>query len=291
VTPAADPNDELTDQEYYDLYYADIWGGMDVSDTFWGDEGDEEEEEAEEDEEADEEEEGEETFPVHVGGYDLYLPGDSDDIPDESEPIPDESEPVTNQSGHRQDDPFPVDTQEGMEHTVETGGFHALEKALGMDMPQIYENYALGNFTWQTSSTIPEWLSPNLSKLHGGNEQYNYLLEKYSDDYKMMQNLERVDTAMRAPYVLNYLDTTHNELRSTYHNGLSHDQIHNITNSNMPGFAYNSQGHIVLRDDKTIDHSFNHNREVVHTFDTSGQVASEHTQLDFAKEAQELSAN
>ena len=222
------------------------------------------------------------TVPVHVGGYDLYVPGDPADIP--GAPAP------TNSDGHVQHDIWPVDTEDSMKHVVETDGFHALEKALGMKMPEIYETYALGQFDWQTSSVIPQWLQPNLSKLHGGNEQYEDLLDKYDDDYQMMTNLERVDTAIRAPYVLNYLDTTHNELRTTYHNGLSHDFIHNITNSNMPGFAYNSAGHIVLRDDKTINHEFNHNREVVHTFDTSGSGAIvEHTQLDFAKEAQELS--
>ena len=55
----------------------------------------------------------------------------------------------------------------------------------------------------------------------------------------------------------------------------------------MPNFAYNSAGHIVLQNDLTVDHQYNHNREVVHS--VSGV---EHTQLDFAKATQEYqSAN
>ena len=209
-------------------------------------------------------------------------------IPEQPEKpvIPEQPEkPVNQETGHIQEDIFPG-TAESMKHKIQTGGFHALEKELGMSMPEIYENYALGNFDWQHDSIVPEWLQPNLSKLHGGTEQYESLINKYSDDYQMMRNLERVGTAVRAPGVLNYLDTAHNELRTVYHNGLSHDQIHNITQSNMPNFSYNSAGHIVLQDDLTIDHQFNHNRAVVHSIDSTG-ATTEHTQLDFQKVAAE----
>ena len=198
---------------------------------------------------------------------------------------PDTTPTVNLETGHAQEDIFPG-TAESMKHKIDTGGFHALEKELGMSMPEIYENYALGKFDWQHDTIVPEWLQPNLSKLHGGTDQYESLINKYSDNHQMMQNLERVGTAVRAPGVLNYLDTAHNELRTVYHNGLSHDQIHNITQSNMPNFSYNSAGHIVLQDDLTIDHQFNHNREVVHSIDPTG-ATTEHTQLDFQKVAAE----
>ena len=107
-------------------------------------------------------------------------------------PTLDDNQGVNANTGHVQEDVFPG-TAESMRHTVETGGFHALEKELGLSMPEIYENYALGNFDWQHDRVVPEWLQPNLSKLHGGTEKYAALIDKYSSNYEMMRNLERVD--------------------------------------------------------------------------------------------------
>ena len=103
-----------------------------------------------------------------------------------------------------------------------------------------------------------------------------------------MRKLERVETAVRAPSVLHYLDTAHGELRSTYHTGLSNDDIANITQGSMPNFAYNSAGHVVLKNDLTIDHGDNYFRHVVNYVSPAGEV-TEHSQMDFHAVAHELS--
>ena len=96
----------------------------------------------------------------------------------------------------------------------------------------------------------------------------------------MMTRLERVETATRAPYVLNYLDDTHGEMTSYYHeDGLNHDDMANITSGKMPSFAYNSAGHVVLRDDRTIAHH-NPNQHVVNYVDPNTGTVTEHHQTD-----------
>ena len=178
-----------------------------------------------------------------------------------------------------------------MKHTVETSGFEGLEEALGMKMPEIYENYALGKFDWQHSREVPDWLQPSLTKIHGGAEQYKPLIEKYQYDTGMMRNLERVDSGVKGPSVLHYLDRAHNEIKSLWHGGsLSTDHIENITQGVMPGFAYNSQGHIMLVNDNQINHGFNHNRNIVNSVSSTGSTEQLH-QMNFQKEAESLSEN
>jgi hypothetical protein len=74
-------------------------------------------------------------------------------------------------------------------------------------------------------------------------------------------------------------------MRSLWHNGtLDADKIEMITEGNAPNFAYNSEGHVVLVNDTTIEHGFNKNRNIVHSYDVDvGNV--EHHQMNFAKEA------
>ena len=155
-------------------------------------------------------------------------------------------------------------------------------------MAQIYERYAQGRFSWQHDTVIPEWLQPNLSKIYGGPAMYESLIKKYEHDPDMMYNLERVETAVRAPNVLRYLDKAHNELKYIYHNGnIDADDINNITHGVMPQFSYNSQGHIVLIDDKTIHHDNNFHRNVVHTVDSQGNKVTQ-TQMNFVEQAKDL---
>ena len=154
-------------------------------------------------------------------------------------------------------------------------------------MSSIYERYALGGYSWQHGTTIPEWLQPNLSKIYGGADAYTDLIKKYENDPEMMRKLERVETGTRAPNVLNYLDTAHGELRSTYHSGLTNDDISNITQGSMPDFAYNSAGHVVLKNDRTIEHPNNFYRHVVNYVSPSGDV--QHSQMDFHAAAHQQS--
>ena len=67
--------------------------------------------------------------------------------------------------------------------------------------------------------------------------------------------------------------------------GLSGDDFANITGGKMPSFAYNSAGHVVLRDDKTIDHH-NHNINVVNYVSPGGEV-TQHTQMKFGADLQQ----
>ena len=160
---------------------------------------------------------------------------------------------------------------------------------LGIKMSKIYERYALGRFSWQTGTKVPEWLQPNLTDIYGGAHKYNNLIDKYSDNAEMMQNLERVEAATRSHYVLNYMDDTHGEMHQIFHNGLSGDDFANITGGKMPSFAYNSAGHVVLRDDKTIEHH-NHNINVVNYVAPSGEV-TQHTQMKFGADLQQPPGN
>ena len=227
------------------------------------------------------------------------------DIPDEDEPTdqppdtvdPDDGKwkpptvpdkPPTTQTDINQHTGHPqvphdegVMTENTVRHIAETGGFRGLEIGLGLSMPEIYERYALGRFSWQTDTTIPEWLQPNLTSIYGGADKYSQLIEKYEHDPEMMRRLERVETATRAPYVMNYLDDTHGEMHSIFHDGgISHDDMAHITGQKMPDFAYNSAGHVVLRDDRTIAHDPGSNIHIVNYVAPSGHV-SHHTQMDF----------
>ena len=197
--------------------------------------------------------------------------------------------PTSNVTGHPLESSHPEGTEEHLQHIVETEGFRGLESYFGYDMPSVYENYALGNYSWQHDKEIPAWLQPDLTNIYGGSEQYKGLVKKYENDYQMSRNLERVGTAVWAPNVLRYLNKTHNEMKSLWHNGtLDADKIEQITQGNAPSFSYNSQGHIVLVNDTTIDHGFNHNRNMVHSFNDSQHQVT-HSQLNFAKEAASFS--
>ena len=152
---------------------------------------------------------------------------------------------------------------------------------LGLSMSEIYERYALGRFSWQTGNTIPEWLQPNLTSIYGGADKYARLIDNYKDDPEMMRRLERVEAGTRAPYVMNYLDDTHGEMQSYYHDGgINHDDMAHITGQKMPDFAYNSAGHVVLRDDRTIAHDPGSNIHIVNYVSPAGKV-TEHTTMDF----------
>lgn len=207
--------------------------------------------------------------------------------------LPQPAAPTSNTTGHTLAVPdFGVITEENMKHTVETSGFEGLEESLGMTMPEIYENYALGKFDWQHSREVPQWLQPNLAKIHGGAEQYKPLIEKYQYNTEMMRNLERVDSGVNAPNVLKYLDRAHNEIKSIWHDGsLSTDQIQNITQGVMPNFAYNSQGHVMLVNDNQINHGFNHNRNIVNSISWRTGTTQQAHQMNFQKEAESLSQN
>jgi len=193
---------------------------------------------------------------------------------------------INQHTGHAQvpHDNTGVMTEEYLQHVVQTGGFRALEMGLGLSMPEIYKHYALGRFSWQTGTTIPEWLQPNLTSIYGGADKYAGLIDDYEHNPEMMRRLERVETATRAPYVMNYLDDTHGEMHSIYHDGgISHDEMSQITGQKMPDFAYNSAGHVVLRDDRTISHDPGSNIHVVNYVSPAGKV-TEHTQMDFGVE-------
>ena len=214
------------------------------------------------------------------------------DMTVETEPEePEDTTPINQNTGHPQV-PIHYDigdvTAENVKHVIETSGFSGLESLLGSSMPEIYESYALGNFSWQHGTTVPDWLQPNLSNIYGGAAEYGWLIKKYEHDPKMMRKLERVETATRAPNVLNYLDTAHGELRSTYHSGLSNDDISNITQGRMPDFAYNSAGHVILKDDRTIKHNDNYYRHVVNYISPSTEDVTKHHQMDFQAVAQSL---
>ena len=83
--------------------------------------------------------------------------------------------------------------------------------------------------------------------------------------------------------MIRYMNSTHGEMHSLWHNGtLDADKIENITQGNMPGFAFNSAGHMVLQNDTTISHGFNHNRKIVQYYDPETNRGIEHHQMDFA---------
>ena len=171
-------------------------------------------------------------------------------------------------------------TEEVVKYIVDTQGLDGLERGSGLTMPQIYELYALGDFDWAHSRKIPAWLQPDLTNIYGGADKYKALIEKYKDDASMSSNLERVGTAVSAPDVIRYFNRTHNEFHSLWHHGgVDADHIENITQGNLPGFTYNSEGHVILTNDTTIDHGYNHHRKVVHSISPSGGVV-EHHQLD-----------
>ena len=65
------------------------------------------------------------------------------------------------------------------------------------------------------------------------------------------------------------------------------DKIEHITSGNLPGFAYNSAGHVVLTNDTTIDHGFNHDRKMVHYYNPEEDQIFEHHQMDFSKKSGE----
>ena len=74
---------------------------------------------------------------------------------------------------------------------------------------------------------------------------------------------------------------------------MSPDEISNITEDVMPGFAYNSQGHIMLVNDNQINHGFHHNRNIVQSgthADYAGNFTRAATmqQMDFQKESASL---
>jgi hypothetical protein len=58
----------------------------------------------------------------------------------------------------------------------------------------------------------------------------------------------------------------------------------------MPNFAYNSAGHVVLKNDLTIDHGNNFYRHVVNYVSPTGEV-TEHAQMDFHAVAHKLATD
>ena len=196
--------------------------------------------------------------------------------------------PISNATGHPIDPPL-EGTEEYMKYIIDSKGFDGLENYFGYGMSTIYENYALGKYSWQHGRQIPAWLQPNLTNIWGGADKYKDLIKKYENDSVMSRYLERVGTGVRAPNVIRYLNTAHSEMRSLWHDGtIDADKIEHLTQGNAPGFAYNSEGHIVLVNDTTIDHGFNHNRNIVHTYSQNvGEV--EHHQTNFTKAAESMS--
>jgi len=267
---------EGDDLEGDDLEGDDLEGGEWTNESFWDDmEGDMEGDDMEGDMEGDDLE-GDDLEGDDLEGDDLGKLPESDQSG--KLPLPDHHI----LAGHHHEAPL-EGTEEYIKYMIDTEGFSGLESYLRLDMPTIYEEYANGMFEWQHSSVVPSWLQPDLTNIYGGAKQYEDLIKFYKNDANMSRNLERVGTAVRAPNVIRYFNSTHGEMHSLWHNGtLDADKIENITQGNMPGFAYNSEGHIVLRNDTTIDHGFNHNRKIVQYYDPQTDKGIAHHQMDFA---------